>query len=105
MTMTKAQLEVQIRALENQSMLTAVEERRLAGLTRDLSSLIGHPVSVKRGGQAVCISVDATPRSKAAVSSSPARQAVRHRKRRRRPRVGPCPSCVSAGTRSKTPML
>ncbi|MFZ2057427.1 MAG: phage major capsid protein [Acidimicrobiales bacterium] len=57
------QLETEIRSLADpRRKLTPADEHRLASLTRDLSSVLGHPVSVKRGGQAVCISVDATPR-------------------------------------------
>jgi HK97 family phage major capsid protein len=56
-------LERQIRALGDRPILSAADERQLATLTRDLSGLIGHPISVKRGGSLCCISVDATPRS------------------------------------------
>lgn len=60
---SKQQLESEIRSLADpRRKLTPADEHRLAALTRDFSSVIGHPVTVKRGGQAVCISVDVTPR-------------------------------------------
>jgi HK97 family phage major capsid protein len=78
MTATRKELlEQEIRAIGNTARkLTPAEERRLSELTRDLSRTIGHPVSVTRGDGTTCISVDATPRSKAPASAPRRRSAA-----------------------------
>ena len=75
MTATRQEFERQIRSLAKQSHLTPADERRLSELTRDLSSVVGHPVSITRGGESVCISVDVTPRSIAPARSRSASRA------------------------------
>jgi HK97 family phage major capsid protein len=74
MTASREQLETEIRALGKQSVLTPANERQLAQLTRDLSATLGHPVTVHRGGQAVCISTDITSRRKAPAPAVRARR-------------------------------
>jgi HK97 family phage major capsid protein len=66
MSASKEQLESEIRTLAKQARFTPADERQLATLTRDLSGVVGHPISVTRGHQSTCISTDVT-RQKAPV--------------------------------------
>jgi HK97 family phage major capsid protein len=82
---TRPELESEIRTLSSQANFTPADRARLGQLTRDLSALIGHPVTVTRGdGRPACISVDVTPRKPAPKPVKPARTA-------------PCPSCSGVG--------
>jgi hypothetical protein len=63
---TRPELETEIRAISSQANFTPADRARLGQLTRDLSGLIGHPVTVTRGdGRPACISVDVTQRQPA----------------------------------------
>ena len=85
MSSTKEQLESEIRAFGSQGNLSPADERRLAELTRELSSVIGHPVTVHRGDRSTSISVDVTPRGSR--PNTPAKTTHRHS----------CPGCRGAG--------
>jgi HK97 family phage major capsid protein len=66
MTRTRSDLETEIRTISAQANFTPADRARLGQLTRDLSGLIGHPVTVTRGdGRPACISVDVTQRQPA----------------------------------------
>jgi HK97 family phage major capsid protein len=76
MSRTRQELESEIRAVASQSNLSGADERRLAELTRELSSNVGHPITVTRGDRSTCISTDVTPRGSR--PTSPAKTTHRH---------------------------